>query len=88
MKTHKRIACAIALFAALAVPGIAMARGYHQYARNHSRSPVHVRNYVRHNGRFVSPYVRTAPNRTKLDNWSTRGNTNPYTGKFGTKSPF
>lgn len=88
MKTHKRMACAIVLFVALAAPGIAMARGYHRYTSSNSRSPVHVRSYVRHDGRLVSPYIRTAPNRTKLDNWSTRGNTNPYTGKVGTKPPF
>jgi len=85
MKTHKRIACAMALFAALAMPGIVMAGGYHQYARSYGRSPVHVRSYVRQDGRLVSPYVRTAPNHTKLDNCSTRGNINPYTGKTGTR---
>jgi hypothetical protein len=92
MKVHKNIACAIAVAAALAIPGLAMARGYHQYAQSYTRaysarSPVHVRSYVRHDGRFVSPHVRTAPNHTKLDNWSTRGNVNPYTGGIGTKRP-
>jgi hypothetical protein len=28
------------------------------------------------------------PNRTSRDNWSTKGNTNPYTGKKGTHLPF
>lgn len=31
------------------------------------------------------PHVRTAPNKTKNDNWSTRGNVNPRTGKEGTR---
>jgi hypothetical protein len=88
MKTHSRMACAVVLFAALAVPGITMARGSRQSTRSYGGSPVHVRSYVRHDGRLVSPYLRTAPNHTKLDNWSTRGNSNPYTGKVGTKAPF
>ena len=49
---------------------------------------VTVHGYHRKNGTFVQPYHRTAPNRTKFDNWSSKGNTNPYTGKRGNKSPF
>ena len=37
-------------------------------------------------GTYVMPSYRTSPNKTKLDNWSTKGNYNPYTGKKGTKS--
>ncbi len=37
-------------------------------------------------GSYVMPSYRTSPNRTKLDNYSTRGNYNPYTGKTGTKN--
>ncbi len=39
-------------------------------------------------GSYTQPHVRTSPNRTKTDNWSTRGNVNPYTGKKGTKNPW
>jgi hypothetical protein len=53
-----------------------------------ARGSVHVRGYYRSNGTYVAPYVRTAPNNTKVDNWSTKGNFNPYTGKEGTKSPY
>lgn len=35
----------------------------------------------------VKSHVRTKPNKTKKDNWSTIGNINPYTGKKGTKRP-
>jgi len=35
-------------------------------------------------GRYVMPYYRTSPNRTKWDNWSTKGNTNLFTGTKGT----
>jgi len=32
-------------------------------------------------------HYRTNPNSTKIDNWSTKGNVNPFTGKPGTKNP-
>jgi hypothetical protein len=35
----------------------------------------------------VKAHARTAPNKTRKDNWSTIGNVNPYTGKKGTKRP-
>jgi hypothetical protein len=39
-------------------------------------------------GRYVQPYYRSTPNKTKFDNWSTKGNYNPYTGKKGTVNPY
>jgi hypothetical protein len=44
--------------------------------------------YVTHNGTYVAPSYATNPNNTKLDNYSTRGNVNPYTGKEGTVDPY
>lgn len=44
--------------------------------------------YTRQNGTPVQGYHATNPNDTKSDNWSTRGNINPYTGKPGTKNPY
>lgn len=46
-----------------------------------------VRGYVKKNGTYVAPSRATNPNRSKYDNWSTKGNSNPYTGKGGTKDP-
>lgn len=46
---------------------------------------VYVRGYTRSNGTYVAPHYRSDPNRTKNDNFSTKGNINPYTGKPGTK---
>jgi hypothetical protein len=34
-------------------------------------------------GTYVNPSYRTSPNKTKLDNYSTKGNYNPYSGKSG-----
>ncbi len=42
-----------------------------------------VRSSVRKNGSIVQPHFRTSPNRSKLDNWSSQGNLNPFTGKRG-----
>ena len=46
---------------------------------------VHVRGYTTKSGTYVAPHYRSSPNRTKADNYSTKGNINPYTGKRGTK---
>lgn len=39
--------------------------------------------YVRSDGTYVSGYHSTSPNSTRNDNYSTRGNINPYTGTPG-----
>jgi len=46
-----------------------------------------VNGYYKKDGTYVPPHVRTTPNATKMDNWSTKGNVNPYTGKEGTQEP-
>lgn len=43
-----------------------------------------VKGYIKKNGTYVQPHYRSSPNRSKLDNWSTKGNYNPYTGRKGT----
>lgn len=48
---------------------------------------VPVRPYVKKNGKLVKGTVRTPPNSTQRDNYSSRGNVNPMTGKRGTKIP-
>lgn len=47
---------------------------------------VHVRGYTRSNGTYVQPHMRSAPDGNAANNWSTRGNVNPYTGAVGTRS--
>lgn len=44
--------------------------------------------YVKKNGTYVAPYKSTQQNKTKEDNWSTKGNENPYTGEEGSKDPY
>lgn len=48
---------------------------------------VNVRPYTKKDGTYVTPHHRTAPDKSKDNNWGTKGNTNPYTGKPGTKQP-
>lgn len=48
-----------------------------------------VRSYYKPStGRYVAPHYRSSPNKTKLDNYSTKGNYNPYTGKKGYVNPY
>jgi hypothetical protein len=48
----------------------------------------YVRPHVRKDGTYVEGHYRTAPNNTRIDNYSTQGNMNPYTGQQGTVNPW
>ncbi|CAN7693075.1 MULTISPECIES: hypothetical protein [Variovorax] len=84
----------IFLAAILAVSSTAFARGggghssggHSSYSSSYGSSGSHsTSGYTKSNGTYVAPSHATNPNGTKADNWSTRGNVNPYTGKPGTK---
>ena len=45
-----------------------------------------VNGYTKKNGTYVQGYMRSSPNSLKYDNFSSKGNTNPYTGKKGYKN--
>lgn len=62
-------------FAILALAGAASAQTY-------------VAPHVRSNGTYVQGHIRSAPNSTLSDNYSTSGNVNPHTGQSGTLSPY
>lgn len=57
--------------------GTAMASGSHS-----------VKGYYKKDGTYVAPTQATNPNATKADNYSSKGNYNPATGKEGTKDPY
>jgi|GEM_PF-1431725 hypothetical protein len=58
------------------------------YATGHTNSNVHYTHaYTRKNGTHVKGHWSSNPNSTRNDNFSTRGNVNPYTGEAGTKAP-
>lgn len=48
-------------------------------------SQVKVRGYVKKDGTYVQPHVKTSPDGYKYNNYSSYGNINPYTGKMGAK---
>ena len=44
-----------------------------------------VRGYIKRDGTYVAPSMRSSPNNYKFDNYSSEGNYNPYTGQPGHK---
>ncbi len=73
----KRTALAVIAGIGLALAGTAQAKG-----GSHG-----VKGYTKKDGTYVAPHHQTDPNKTKRDNYSSKGNVNPYTGKEGTKDP-
>jgi hypothetical protein len=47
-----------------------------------------VSGYTRKDGTYVAPHTRTDPNSTTFDNYSTKGNYSPSTGKEGSRDPY
>ena len=46
-----------------------------------------VSGHTKKNGTYVQPHRATNPNGTQRDNWSSKPNVNPHTGKPGQKEP-
>lgn len=53
-----------------------------------SRAATRVGGYYKSNGTYVQPYYKSTPDSTRWNNYSTRGNYNPYTGSKGYTSPY
>ena len=45
-----------------------------------------VRGYTRKDGTYVPAHRQSNPDKNFQNNWSTKGNRNPYTGKEGTRN--
>jgi hypothetical protein len=81
------------VIAAVTLSGNAYARGssygghssYKSSYSSGSRSDHTISGYTRSNGTYVRPSHATNPDTTRNNNYSTKGNVNPYTGKYGTK---
>lgn len=52
---------------------------------NLASAQVSVRGHYRTDGTYVRPHHRSNPDGNFSNNWSTKGNVNPYTGKEGTR---
>lgn len=67
----------VTAFAALvALPAISFAAADHA-----------VRGHIKKDGKYVAPHRATNPNNTKRDNYSSKPNVNPYSGKQGKREP-
>lgn len=82
----------ILLIAVCSVSVGAMARGSGGHSKGSSSGSGHVNSsshsvsgHITKSGTYVAPARATNPNKTKSDNYSQKGNTNPNTGKPGTK---
>ena len=49
---------------------------------------VYVQGHTKKDGTYVAPHYRSNPDSNVYNNWSTKGNVNPYTGQAGTKNPY
>src|SRR3954453_2118311 len=49
---------------------------------------VYVHGYTTKSGTYVAPHYRSSPDSNPFNNYSTKGNVNPYTGQAGTKNPY
>jgi hypothetical protein len=68
--------------------GVADARagGHRGSSGTGSSSKSHsVRGYTTKRGTYVAPHRQTNPDHTQRNNYSTKGNLNPTTGKVGTR---
>ena len=95
-----RLSAAVVLLALLALSSPALAgqraykgtRSYGSY-RSHSSgyvNPSHntVHSYTTRRGTHVPSYRRTIPDRSKTNNYSSRGNVNPFNGRRGYKQTY
>lgn len=68
---------------ATVVFGITILLGMFLFGEVLAGGSVHVRGHFRKDGIYVQPHYRSAPDGKFYNNWSTKGNINPYTGKEG-----
>ncbi len=86
----KKLLIAVALMLVATATAQAQSRGLYgsgaygtgSNPQSHTISP-----YVNSQGTYVQGSHATNPNSTQMDNYSTRGNVNPYTGNVGTRTP-
>jgi hypothetical protein len=52
---------------------------------NLASAQTYVQGHYRSNGTYVAPHYRSNPDGNFYNNWSTKGNINPYTGQRGAR---
>lgn len=53
-----------------------------------STAQVYVAPHIRSDGTFVDGHYRSSPDNTRLNNYSSENNFNPYTGQRGSENPY
>lgn len=61
--------------------------GYGGYGTGSNPQSHSVDGYTNSRGTYVQPHQQTNPNGTQYDNYNSRGNYNPYSGTYGTRTP-
>ena len=80
------VASILALSLVIGVNSVSLATGQDQALACCSLRPsTAVHGYTTKRGTYVAPYHRTLPDSSRSNNYGTRGNYNPWTGKNGTK---
>lgn len=57
--------------------------GFLSFNVGHVDAKTRVSGYTTKRGTYVAPHYRSSRNKVKYDNYSSKGNYNPYTGKKG-----
>ena len=70
------------LFLIMTLAGFLSISGQSIATSNHN-----IKGYTKKDGTYIKSHRATNPNKTQRDNWSSKPNSNPYTGNKGTKNP-
>ena len=81
----KRLITLLVLLSFVSTPLLAKKDNSGGYKSHGSSKTTNVHGYSKKDGTYVAPHKRTNPNNTQRDNWTSKPNQNPYTGKDGTK---
>lgn len=94
VETAQRFAIAMkgtamkALFVAVIfAASTSMAFAQYSFGTGSNSRSTYVQPRINSNGSYTGGHYRTTPNNTQMDNYGTRGNYNPYTGRTGTRTP-
>lgn len=82
-----RVIVLLVIACCIATPVYSKQSGSGSYKSYGSSKTTNVNGYTKKDGTYVAPHHRTSPNNTQRDNWTSKPNQNPYTGKDGTKEP-
>ncbi len=78
------VALIATIFSASAQYNYGSSYGTTYYGAN--TNSTYVNGYTKSNGTYVQGHYRSTRNSTNHDNWSTTGNTNMYTGTYGSRA--